>query len=290
MGATEVVNEKYRSDVTRYGYWMAKGWPVPARLTSGYVDALEDAIRRGAWKPETKTAAIWGEDTDLGRSFGRGIREQLQSASWNIVAEEYFPLTETDYYPLLRKFQDAKVVLLAGTSTSPSSISAFVKQAKEVGIRGLIIADGLGWAGEWYSLTGDASDGVLDQIPGWTSPGAREFAERFEKRCGFKPSPSAAGLAFDYTNFAIKIAKEALSKYGVIDRSTLYKVGRDELITGRLTYRDGIVMKEYRYTPESDPDPVVGDGQFMFPVLQYKSGRSRVIWPLAQKEAELVTP
>ncbi len=290
MGATEVVNEKYRSDVQKYGYWVAKGWPIPAKLTYGYVQAVEKAIQRGCWKPENRSAAIWGEDTDWGRSLGKGMREQLQSAAWNIVAEEYFPLTETDYYPLLRKFKDARVSLLAGTSTSPSSISAFIKQAREVEVRSLIIANGLGWVGEWYSLTGDASDGVLDQIPGWTISRARQFAEQFEKRWGFKPSPAAAGLAFDYTNFTIRIATEALNKYGKINRETLYRVGREELITGKLSYMDGIVMREYQYTPETAPDPQVGEGAFMFPVLQYKAGRGRLIWPAALKEGELEPP
>src|SRR5213593_2720609 len=88
MGATGVVNEKYHSDVSRYGYWMAKGWPIPSKLTPGYVQALEDAIQRGLWKPAARTAAIWGEDTDWGRSLGSGLRDQLRSASWSIVGEE----------------------------------------------------------------------------------------------------------------------------------------------------------------------------------------------------------
>jgi branched-chain amino acid transport system substrate-binding protein len=45
-------------------------------------------------------------------------------------------------------------------------MSAFIKQADEVGLKSLIIADGLGWVGEWYNLTGKSSNFVMDQIPG----------------------------------------------------------------------------------------------------------------------------
>lgn len=290
MGATAIVNEKYRSNTARYGYWMAKGWPVPAKLTGSYVYAIEDAIQKGLWKPTRKIAAIWGEDTDWGRSLGEALRDQLKAASWSIAHEEYVRLTETDYYPLLRKFKDSNVTLLAGTSTNPAGMSAFLKQAREVGIRGLVIANGLGWVGEWYSLTGDASDYVLDQIPGWSTPKAQQFASEFEKRWHLRPSPAAAGLSYDYTNFLIKIAQRGLEQYGRIDRKTIHTIGRVEVMTGRLAYADGIVMKEYKYTTHTSPDPVVGEGDFIFPVLQYWKGHGKVIWPRSWKESDLELP
>ncbi len=290
MAATEVVNEKYRSNPKRYGYWMAKGWPTPSKLTVAYVDALDRAIQNGQWKPANRAAAIWGEDTDWGRSFGRAIRRQLEGHGWTIRTEEYFPVGETDFYPLFRKFKDAKVSLLAGTSTALPALSAFIKQSREVGLDALVIADGLGWVGEWYSLTGDASNSVLDQVPGWMTPRAKQFASSFESRWKMKPSPAAAGLSYDYTNFFIRIAQRALAKYGTLDRDTIYRIGRDELTTGQLVYTDGVIMREYQYTSESAPDPVVGEGKYIFPVRQYVGGESKVIWPEAWKEMDLQVP
>jgi branched-chain amino acid transport system substrate-binding protein len=290
MGATAVVNEKYQSNPERYGYWLAKGWPIPSKLTASYVDVLEDAIQKGLWKPKSKTVAIWGEDTDWGRSMGSGLRDQLQAASWIISGEEYFQMSETDYYPLLSKFKDRRVTLLAGTSTNPAGISAFIKQAREVGIQSLIIANGLGWVGEWYSMTGDASDYVLDQIPRWSTTAARTFAADFEARWHLRPSPAAAGLAYDYTNFLIMIANRTLAKHGKIDRETLYRIGREEVIQGKLHYTNGIVMGSYRYAPETAPDPVVGQDAFIFPVLQYRGGQGKILWPPSRKESDLQVP
>ena len=78
FGATEVVNEKFTSDPEKYGYWMYKGWPTPAKLSIAYVQALEDAIANGTWKPAEKTVAIYGEDSDWGRSFGGAIKGSLR--------------------------------------------------------------------------------------------------------------------------------------------------------------------------------------------------------------------
>ena len=290
MGATEVVNEKFASDPEKYGYWTTKGWPIPKKLSVNYVTSLEDAIAAGIWTPEKKTAAIYGEDTDWGRSFGAAIKSQLQEAGWEILAEEYFDIGQTEFYPLLSKFKDLDVKLVAGTSTSPPGISAFIKQAREVGLQAHIIADGLGWVGEWYELTGDASDYVIDQIPGWTTDEAKAFAKKFEEKWGIEPSPSSGGLSYDFTNFFIEICKATIAEYGELTSESLYKFTQEKIWTGEFTYTDGIVMEEYKYTMETRPDPVVGKGYYTFPVLQYHGGVGKVIWPEEWKEADLELP
>ncbi len=292
FGATEVVNEKYASDPERYSYWMGKTWPSPVKLSKAYVIMLEKAISDGKWSPEAKTAAIFGEDTDWGRSFGAGIKSQLESAGWTVVSEDYFKRGETEFYPLLNRLKDQNIAVLAGTANSPSTES-LVKQAKEVELESFIVMDGLGWIGEWYELCGDASDYVLDQIPQWTTAEAQAFRDDFEERYGFLPSPSAGGLSYDMTNFFIRVAQKALDEYGELNRETLYKAGQEQLWKGKLTYTtaDGaIIMEEYRYDETSVPDPVVGQGKFIFPVIQYFEGEGHVIWPDIWKSADLQVP
>jgi branched-chain amino acid transport system substrate-binding protein len=279
MGATGVVNEKFNSDPDKYGYWMTKGWPDPSKLSIAYVSTLEDAIQAGTWTPASKTVAIWGEDTDWGRSFGDAIKSQFETAGWAIASEDYFAKEQTDFQSVLNRYKDEGIPVLAGTSTIPPSISAFVKQADEVGLNSLIIADGLGWVGEWYSLTGPSSNFVVDQIPGWTTPAAQAFAADFEQKWGITPSPSAAGLSYDFANYFIKILQTALADHGELTSQSIYQTGRDKVWTGQLSYTDGIVMSEYKYTADTIPDPIVGKGYYVFPVLQYHDGASNVIWP-----------
>lgn len=290
FGATEVVLEKYHSDPERYSYWMGKTWPIPAKLCGAYVTALEDAIAEGLWEPRNRRAAIYGEDTDWGRSFGMALASQMEEVGWDVVAHEYFGLGETELYPLIAKLRDLDVSVVGGTVTSPPSFAAFIKQTREVGLRSLIIADGLGWVGEWYNMTGTSSNYVIDQIPQWTTPKAMEFAAEFEEKWGITPSTSAAGLAFDQTGFFIQIAQKAFELYGELNREILYKVGQEQLWAGELSYTDGIIMEEYKYTPETVPDPVVGDGYFIFPVLQYFDGVGKIVWPDVWKVADLAIP
>ncbi len=287
MGATGVVNEKFNSDRAKYGYWTSKGWPDPAKLSIAYVTAMEDAIKAGTWTPASKTAAIYGEDTDWGRSFGAGVKKQLQDVGWTVVSEDYFPTTQTDFSALVARYKSQNIPVLVGTSTIPASISAFIKQADDAGLKSLIVADGLGWIGDWYKLTGSSSDYVLDEIPGWTTDKAKKFAADYPAKFGSAPSPSAAGLSYDFTNFFIKIMEQTLADSGSITSESLYKTAQDKLWTGQLTYTDGIIMSEYKYTADTIPDMVVGKGEYIFPVLQYHGGKGTVVWPTEWKTGDI---
>jgi len=282
FGAAPIINEKYNSDPEKYRYWCGKGWPVPAKLTLGYTECLQNAIDKGLWKPEKKVAAIYGEDTDWGRSQGEALTEEFKKIGWEVISQDYFPPTQTDFYPLLSKWRKAGVAAIAGTSTSAPAITALVKQADEVGLGAMIIADGLGWVGDWYKLTGKSSNYVLDMIPTLTTPEAKKWAEMIEQKYGYKPSPSASGLAYDWANFAIKILQRAYEKHNELNRTTILDVFQTEVAPGKLTYSkaDGaLIMNEYRFSESSMPDAVVARDGFYFPVIQYVDGKGHIVYP-----------
>ncbi|MEW6113248.1 MAG: ABC transporter substrate-binding protein, partial [Thermodesulfobacteriota bacterium] len=290
FGATKVVNEKYTSDPEKYAYWVGKFWPSPSKLTTAYIEALNGAIQQGLWSPRNRRVALYGVDNDWGRDFAEAIGNQFQAAGWQVVTKEWVALGETEFYPLLKKLKDLDVSVVAGTMSDPPSVSAFIKQARQVGLKSFIVCDGLGWIGDWYKLTGDASDYVLDQIPQWTTDKARKFKEDFQKKFGFEPGPSTAGLAYDQTQFLLEILNEAVKQHGEITRETLAKVAKEMVMTGKLTLTEGIMMKEYKFTPESFPDPAIGQDYYIFPVIQYFKGEGRIVWPAAWKQADLQVP
>jgi len=279
LGAANTIDEKFHSDQAKYGYWTAKGWPTPEKLTIGYVQAIEDAIKAGTYVPAAKKAALFGEDTDWGRSLAKGLKEQLTAAGWTILYEDYFAGDQMDFSALVSRYKADNVPLIAGTTTFANSLSAFLKAIADSGVKSLVVADGLGWIGNWYELSGSASDYVVDQIPQFASDKAKKYAADYEAKYGSKPSPSSAGLSYDYANFFMKIAQTALADSCEISSASLYKVAQEKLWTGQLTYTDGIIMSNYDYAQDTVPDPIVGGGHFTFPALQYMGGQSTVVWP-----------
>ena len=290
FGATEVVNETFHSDPEKYGYWAAKWWATPTKLTQGYIEALEEAISSGRWDPESKTVALYGEDTDWGRSFAGALREQLEEAGWEVVDEEYFPGDQVEFYPCINKLNNLNPVLLAGTHTGAAAFAGLLTQADELGLEAMIIADGLGRFGEWYELTGSSSNYVLDQItPAFTGEEGKAYAEEFEERYGFKPSASAGGLAYDGTGFFIAIAQAVYEETGELSSEAIYDFVQNKLWTGEWSYTDGIVMEEYAFTKDSIPDPVVGAGYYIFPIVQYVEGEAQTVYPPNLADMELTS-
>jgi branched-chain amino acid transport system substrate-binding protein len=293
FGATEVVNQKWLSNPEKYDYWSAKGWPVPAKLMSGYAESIDHAVKTGKYKPKAKVVAIACEDTDWGHSAGEAMAKEFEKRGWKIASKDFFAITQTDFYPLLSKYKKEDVSVLFSTSTAAPITSAFIKQTREVGLKSLVIIDGLGWSGDWYAMSGAASDGVLDMIPQLTTKEAKTWAESFEKRFNMKPSPSAGGLSYDGVNFFVKILKRTLEKYGKLDKETIHKVIVEEVNTGKLTYSkaDGaIIMNDYRYNKDTDPDPVVARDGYFFPVIQYKGGVGKIVYPTDWAQAEFTAP
>jgi len=287
FGATRVVNEKYQSDPEKYSYWVGKFWPTPSKLAVGYVKALNEAIEQGLWTPKNRKVALYGADTDWGRDLIPSLGKLFQEGGWQVVTQEWVTVGETEFYPLLKKLKDFDAAVVAGFIADPPGVSSFIKQSRQVGLKSLIICDGLGWVGDWYKLTGEASDYVLDQQPQWTTERALKFKEAFQQKFGFEPGPSTAGLAYDSAKFLLKVMDEALKRYGDISRETLAKAGKELVATGQLTFTEGIMMKCYKYTPETFPDPVIGEDYYMFPVIQYFGGKGTIIWPKAWQQGQL---
>jgi branched-chain amino acid transport system substrate-binding protein len=293
FGATEVVNEKWTAAPEKYTYWGGKGWPIPGKLMAGYAETIDNAIKSGKFNAKGKAVAIACEDTDWGHSAGEAMAAEFEKRGWKVAAKDFFPITQTDFYPLFGKYKNQNVDVLFSTSTAAPVTAAFIKQTREVGLKSLIIIDGLGWSGDWYKMAGAASDGVLDMIPQLTTKEARDWAVTFEKRFNMKPSPSAAGLSYDGAGYFVKILQRTMEKYGQLDKVTIHKVMAEEVYTGKLTYSkaDGaIIMNEYRYNMDVMPDPVVASDGYFFPVIQYKGGVGKIVYPADWAEAEFMTP
>ncbi|GAB6143347.1 ABC transporter substrate-binding protein [Desulfocicer niacini] len=290
MGAGMKGNEKWASFAPEDRYLIMKGWPIPQKMVVAYADCFRDAIESGAWKPEKKIIALWGEDTDWGRGVINGLKTHLINDGWEIFTEEYFSLTQTNFYPFLSKCKNAGVTAMAGSSTGAGSVSAMIKQGEELGLKGLKIADGLGWIGDWYKLTGRASDGVLDLVPQIVTPAQKAWAAKYTEKFNLTPSPASAGMSYDYAHFMIKIAERALEKYGEITSETMTKVGREEVATGKMSYgfKDGALFHaNYGTDADNVPDPKIGTKDFYFPMVQYEKGVGQCVFPDSMKVTDL---
>lgn len=295
FGASQDVIDKVKDDNDYYKYWAGKTWPQPEHLVTGYVEAIDQAIRNGTFSPASKTLGIYGVDEDWGRTFAKAGKEGFEANGWTCAVEEYFALGTTDYYAVLNKMKDAGCTLICGTMSDVNAATAFIKQADEVGLDALVICDGLGWLSEWYELTGASSDYVIDMIPQYATESGQAFVKDYTEKFGYEPGPSTAGLAYDTAGFFLKVLQTTYDEYGELTSETIMKCWEEKVRTGELTYTmaedDAIMMPAWDYSdPDMYPDPIVDGDHYCFPVVQYFDGKAVPVYPDSMAAQELKVP
>jgi branched-chain amino acid transport system substrate-binding protein len=292
LGASAMINEKYVNDKAKFSGYYLKSWPIPAKMFQGYMDFIDELVKSGKWKPKNKKIALFAEDTDWGHSAMDAFKTGFSSIGWEIISEDLFPATQTDFYQMLGRYKSQDVALIAGVTTYPA-MGALVKQADEIKLGALIISDRLSEVGNWYEVTGKSSNYLLDMMPSLTTEEAKNWHKTIKDKYGISPSPVAGGLSYDSGCLLIKIMKRALEKYGELTSEGIANVVRDEVTTGKLTLTttDGaVVMKEYKYTEESAPDPLVGPDYYFFPIVQCMDGEPLVVYPEYAKQTDFKLP
>lgn len=289
LGASSVINDKYNTDPQKYSYFIGKGWASPAKYITAYTDALHVGIDNGTWDPGEKRVVFCNVDNDWGRSFGEALKTSLTANGWTVVAEDYYQDGSTDFSALVGKWQDLNPNLII-VSDSAVSGAAAAKQIREGGLPVMLVCENLTrGAAEWYDMAGQASDYCLDMTGTYSKPQSKAFLEEFKTKYGYEPA-FEGGLVYDVTNYFIKVAELALEQYGELNSETFYKYAMENVVTGKVTYTDGVIMPEYAFTQESMPDPVVAPDKWTMSVIQLFEGKGKVIWPPAFKEADLAVP
>jgi len=290
FGAATTVNKKWHSD-TKYNYWGMKGWPVPGILVPSYVEAINHAVSTGKFKPKHgKQVAILVEDTDWGHSSGESITKKFEETGWKVVFKDYFSFTQQDFYPVLGKIKKLGADVFFSTTTATAPTTALVKQIDEVDLGAITIIDGLSWSGDWYKMTGAASNRVLDMAPKMVSKKYLDWADNFQKRFGLVPSSSSGGLSYDGVAFMIKLLQRTYEKYGELNKKLIHKVMIEEVNTGKLAFTEAdgaLIMKSYTTNADVLPDPKGGTDAFFFPVVQYKDGKEFIVYPPESAERKL---
>lgn len=284
LAAPEDISDKINAN--SYKLWF-KGWPAPKAMSGLYVDAVDDFIASGKFKPAAKKAAVLVEDSDWGRTWGEAIVARMKEKGWDVVAQDVAKIDETEFNALMTKYKALGVEFTAATLNSPASAAAFVKQFNGAGVKGILAADGLGWASNWHEMTGDAANFAISMdSPRTLTQEEKDWSARFEKLYGAAPSPAAAGHSYDYTRMLI----EGLAAAQSVDANAL----SDKLVD--LSYKG--VWQQYAFAKKAGDGALspyeVKVGPFMkgfsFPMVQYMGDQAKVIWPTEFAETEFQAP
>ncbi len=276
-GAGQALDEKWEGDPERYSYYIGKMYPTTDFIAEEYRDLFNAAFASGQITGE-KTIAIYGEDTDWGHSLGDNLKNYFGDAGYEIVYNEYFAAGTTDFYAILSKIQSTGASIVGGTINTPATAAAFLKQAKEIGLDAQIICHSLTENADWYTLCGDAANGVFDQTATYMDERGAEFEARWKERMGYDASIQCEAVAYDCALCFVDMLEKCYEKYGVLDSATIYQYGCEEIQTGNYVFDNSIMQASYQWEP-GRLSPLVGEDKFYYPLGQVQNGQLVVVWP-----------
>jgi branched-chain amino acid transport system substrate-binding protein len=287
-GSALTIDAKIQANQDLYSYIVGKAYPKSDDLNKAYGEALNYYYgKTPAQFPFGKTYATYAEDTDYGRTNVTAVKASLDAAGWQLKSSDYFAINLTNHVTILEKLKAAQVSFVYVLGTAIPALAGVINQARQVGLRAYMTGGGIQGAPNWYQLVGANSEGLIDNVQKFTTKGLK-WAQDYEVKYGVPATTSGAGTYYDYGNFLIAAMQRSLDEYGDITSDTMYKVGVNEVKTGKLTSKDGVVFQQLAYSLDSWPAPIVGAEYYSVNLIQYHNGTTdNVIWPVATATSTL---
>ena len=197
----------------------------------------EEMAKYAANNLKAKTAAILSEEnSDYSRELAQSFEKSFSALGGQVTEKQSYAANDQDFKRQLTAIQSAgpDVIYIPGRYSQAGRIA---KEAKELGIKAVLLgADG--WNDpQLFQLGGDALDGAYitshysADDPAQT---VRDFTSAYKKRYGSAPDQAAA-RAYD----AMKVLADALKRAGTSDaaklRDAIAQTSKFSGVTGTLT-------------------------------------------------------
>jgi branched-chain amino acid transport system substrate-binding protein len=254
-----VIPVSSKEEITRQGYkWVFR----VSAMTDDYAGILlEMALALG----HPKTIAILNENTDFGVSGGKSAKDIAQKKGMKVVFEEAYSQGSPDYRSTLVKVKGTNPDLVFMVSYVADAI-LLMRQSREIGLSPMaFLGAGAGFSTAQFGNERDISNGVFSSTQ-WTSavnwPGAREFAEKYQKAFG-KEATYHAATAYA----AMMVLGEEAAKGGG-DREKI----RQQLDAGSWNGIDGLVKFQ-------DYEGFTNQNKHQMLVEQVQNGKYFTVWP-----------
>jgi branched-chain amino acid transport system substrate-binding protein len=259
-----------KEEITRQGY----KWVFRVSATTGdYASILLD-MATSLGKP--RSIAILSENTDFGVSGAKSARTYADKKGIKVVFEEAYQPGSPDYRSTLAKVKAASPDLMFMVSYVADAIT-LMRQSRELQLTPMaFLGAGAGFSTAEFASEKNISNAVFSSTQ-WTPdakwPGAKAFAERYQKRFGKEPTYHAVNA---YT--AMLIMGEAAAKAG----------GKRDALAAAL--RAGSWDGVFGPVKFEDFDGYTNQNRHQMLVEQVQGGKYFTVWPPAMQSAKPIWP
>jgi len=217
--AVQEVTEPNRVIVMSNGYGskvLSPDKPYTFRVTP---TTTEFAIPMTKWvaenHPEAKTVAILSPNDEAGWDIQQIVAKGYEDAGVKVVHTDYYERGTKDFFPLLTRALSARPDILDIDGSNTGEAGVLIRQARQLGFKGLIVKTGGPGVEEILDVAGAAAcEGFIFYSPvSLDDPAYKEFLDVYEAKYGTRAADPLTPLFYDGT----KLLLSAISEAGTLD-------------------------------------------------------------------------
>ena len=279
-------NAKFKYD--RYFQIMPNGPDPAVGLTKGFFDVAM------TMNPKPATVALVGADAEYPHAALEGARTNVKAAGLKIVYDKTYPMSTTDFTPIVRAIQATSPDLVFVASYPPDS-AGMVRAANEVGLRTKQFGGAM--IGLQYASLKTQLGPLLNGVVAWEVyapeptikfPGVEEFLARYQPRAAAQQLDALGFFLPPYAYAMMQIVGEAVEKVGRLDQAKIAEyihANEFDTVVGKVKFgpdgewaKDRTVAIQFQGIKGNDVE------QFKHP------GRQVVLYPDQYKSGNLIYP
>jgi branched-chain amino acid transport system substrate-binding protein len=212
-------NAKFKYD--RYFQIMPNGPDPAVGLTKGFFEVAM------TMEPRPKTVALVGADAEYPHAALEGARTNVKAAGLKVVYDKTYPMSTTDFTPIVRAIQATSPDLVFVASYPPDG-AGMVRAVNEVGLKTRQFGGSM--IGLQYAAIKTQLGPLLNGVVAWEVyapeptikfPGVEQFLTRYQPRAVAQQLDPLGFFLPPYAYAMMQIVGEAVQKVGNLDQGKI---------------------------------------------------------------------
>ena len=183
--------------------YLFRVWSLPGDFLPSLVSWLKDNVKE-------KHVYVLNPNDESGADQTQTISKLYKQNNFEVVGSDLYERTQKDFQPTLTKIVATKADILDLATSAPATAGLIVRQARELGYKGLFVKTGVGGPREIVAAAGkDSAEGTINML--YADPlneGFKRLAAQYKKNVGQDPNEIIVPF-YDATNVLLQAIQKA---------------------------------------------------------------------------------
>lgn len=158
-------------------------WSLPVDFLPSLVGWMKDNIKE-------RRVVVLNPNDESGADQTQAVSKLYQQNGFEVLGGELYERTQKEFQPLLTKVIASKANVIDLATTAPATAGLIVRQARELGFKGVFVKSGVGGPRDIVAGAGkEAAEGTINMVyADQTNAGFKRIAAQYRKNVGQEPN------------------------------------------------------------------------------------------------------